>query len=461
MAKIRTKWICQNCGYETPKYMGKCPECSAWSSFVEETEMVLPQNTKSSCSNKITNTGEASLITEIPIDNTVRLKTGFEEFDRVLGGGTVIGSTILIAGDPGIGKSTLVLQTAKAISDANKKVLYICAEESASQIKLRAERLKVNSLNIYVYSQTDVENIKKQIEKIEPDFLIIDSIQAVFDRQITSGAGSVSQIRECTNIFSDIAKSKNITTIIIGHVTKDGNIAGPRVLEHMVDVVLHFEGDKYKTYRILRSIKNRFGCTNEIGIFNMIETGLTEVSNPSAIFLNERSETITPGSTIIIASEGSRVITVEIQALVGTTAYPAPRRVSNGVDYNRLLQILAVIEKRIGLKFSTSDVYVNITGGIDIDEPAADLGIALAIITCARDVIVSPDTVIIGELGLSGEIRKVNNIDKRIAEAQKLGFKKIIIPKGNLASKDKFEIEIIEAERLTDAVTACVYKTKK
>lgn len=456
MAKIKTKWVCQNCGYETPKYMGKCPDCSTWGSFVEETETALEKTGVPK-----TDAGEVSLINEIQIDKTVRLTTGFEEFDRVLGGGAVNGSVILLAGDPGIGKSTLVLQTALAIANADKKVLYICAEESASQIKLRAERLNVNSQNIYVYSQTDLEHIKNQIAAIKPDFLIIDSIQAVFDRQITSGAGSVSQIRECTNVFTDIAKSKNITTIIIGHVTKDGNIAGPRVLEHMVDVVLHFEGDKYKTYRILRSIKNRFGCTNEIGIFNMVETGLTEITNPSAIFLSERSDTITPGSTIIIASEGTRVLTAEVQALVGTTAYPAPRRVSNGIDYNRLLQILAVIEKRIGLKFSASDVYVNITGGVEIDEPAADLGVALAIITCARDVIVSPDTVIVGEIGLSGEIRKVTNIEKRIAEAQKLGFKKIIIPKGNINQKNKFEIEVIEAERLTDAVTACVYKQTK
>ncbi len=454
MATVKTKWVCQNCGYETPKYMGKCPECGSWASFVEETAT----SDKKSKQYSIVDVGEISKINEITIDEKVRLTTGFEEFDRVLGGGAVTGSTILLAGDPGIGKSTLVLQTARAIADANKKVLYVCAEESANQVKLRAERLKVNSENIYVYSQTDVSNVKKQINELNPDFLIIDSIQAVFDPNITSGAGSVSQIRECTNIFTEIAKSKNITTIIIGHVTKDGNIAGPRVLEHMVDVVLHFEGDKYKSYRILRSIKNRFGSTNEIGIFNMVETGLQEISNPNEIFLSERSGALISGSTVIMAFEGSRVITAEIQALVGSTAYPAPRRVSNGIDYNRLLQILAVIEKRIGLKFNTSDVYVNITGGMEIDEPAADLGVAIAIITCARDVVVSPDTVFIGEIGLSGEIRKVNNIEKRIAEAQKLGFKKVVIPKGNLVSSDKFTIKIIEVEKITDALTSCVSK---
>lgn len=458
MAKVKVKWVCQNCGYETPKYIGKCPECSSWGSFTEEKESsVAEKRIENSLSSEKT---QASLINEITIDETVRIKTGFEEFNRVLGGGTVIGSTILIAGDPGIGKSTLVLQTASEVAKNDKKVLYICAEESSSQVKLRAERLGVNSGNIYVYSQTNIRNIIEQIKEIKPDFLIIDSIQAVFDPMITSGAGSVSQIRECTNIFTEIAKSQNITTIIIGHVTKDGMIAGPRVLEHMVDVVLHFEGDKYKTYRILRGIKNRFGSTNEIGIFNMAENGLCEISNPGEIFLKEKSETITPGSVIIMASEGSRIITAEIQALVGTTAYPAPRRVTNGIDYNRLLQILAVIEKRIGLKFNTSDVYVNITGGIEIDEPAADLGIAIAIITCFRDVVANPDTVIVGEIGLSGEIRKVTNIEKRISEAQKLGFKRILIPKGNLKQKEKFKIEIIEAERITDAVTSCVYKNK-
>ena len=453
MAKIKTKWTCQNCGYETPKYIGKCPECGSWGTFTEE---VVSTETKTVISDF--EESKVYKINEINSEERTRLKTGFGEFDRVLGGGAVSGSVILIAGDPGIGKSTLVLQTANTIAKSGKKVLYVCAEESATQVKLRADRLKVNSENIFIYPQTDLEKIKKEIKDIQPDFLIIDSIQAVFDREITSSAGSVSQIRECTNVFTEIAKAENITTVIIGHVTKDGSIAGPRVLEHMTDVVLNFEGDKYKTYRILRGIKNRFGCTNEIGIFNMAENGLCEITNPCEIFLSERSGTVTPGSTIIIASEGNRILTAEIQALVGTTNYPAPRRVANGTDYNRLLQILAVIEKRIGLKFNTSDVYVNITGGIEIDEPAADLGIALAIITCARDVIVSPDTVLIGEIGLAGEIRKVNNIEKRIAEAQKLGFKKILVPKGNLGTSKNFDIEIIEVERITDALTSCVRK---
>lgn len=454
MAKIKTKWICQSCGYETAKFLGKCPECNSWGSFVEEIEDIK----KVSSFSVLKDDNPACLINEIEITNAIRFSTGFEEFDRVLGGGLVQGSLVLLAGDPGIGKSTLLLQTSKSVCDSKKKLLYVCAEESSSQIKLRAQRLNVNSDLLYVYSQTNFENIKAQIEEIKPEVLVIDSIQAIYTQNITSGAGSVSQIRECTNALMEIAKTKNVTVVIIGHVTKDGNIAGPKVLEHMVDTVVYFEGDRYKSYRLLRCNKNRFGSTNEVGVFNMAEIGLVEVTNPSELFLNERTKTIAPGSVIIATNEGTRALLVEIQALVGSTSYASPRRVSTGVEYNRLLQILAVLEKRIGLNLSKHDVYVNIIGGIEIDEPAADLGIALAVATCARDVIVSPDTVIIGEIGLSGEIRAVNSIEKRIMEAQKLGFKKVIIPKLNKKLQSPFEIEIIEVSRLMDAISACVYK---
>ncbi len=454
MAKVKTKWICQNCGYETPKSLGKCPECGSWSSFVEEIEKQVNQKQ----GQVYRDDTSPCLINDITISEAIRFSTGFGEFDRVLGGGLVQGAMVLLAGDPGIGKSTLVLQTSKTMCDQNKKVLYICAEESSSQIKLRAQRLNVDSNNLFVYSQTNFENIKLQIDNINPDILIVDSIQAIYTTNITSGAGSVSQIRECTNYLMDIAKTKNVTVIVVGHVTKEGSIAGPKVLEHMVDTVIYFEGDRYKSYRLLRSNKNRFGTTNEVGVFNMVEEGLVEVNNPSELFIHERTQNITPGSVIIATNEGSRALLVEIQALVGTTSYPSPRRVSTGVEYNRLLQILAVLEKRIGLNLSKQDVYVNTIGGIDIDEPAADLGIALAIATCARDVIVSPDTVIVGEIGLSGEIRTVNNIEKRIFEAQKLGFKKIIIPKLNKKLTQKLDIEIIEVTRLMDAISACVYK---
>lgn len=456
MAKVKTKWVCQNCGYETLKYIGKCPDCGNWGTLVEEVEI---KNTSSVSQSVVTDDNPVCLINEIEITESIKSSTGFAELDRVLGGGLVQGSLILLAGDPGIGKSTLILQTAGNVCSQDKKLLYVCAEESGSQVKLRAQRLNVNSDKLYVYSQTNLEAVINQIDVIKPEILVIDSIQSVYTSNITSSAGSVSQIRECTNLLMDIAKSKGITVIVIGHVTKDGNIAGPKVLEHMVDTVIYFEGDKYKSQRLLRSIKNRFGSTNEIGVFNMVESGLEEVTNPSELFMKERTDSATPGSVIIAANEGTRALLVEVQALVGKTSYPSPRRVSTGVEYNRLLQIIAVLEKRIGLQLSSHDVYVNVIGGIEIDEPAADLGIALAIATCFRDVVVSSDCVIIGEISLSGEIRNVSNIEKRIYEAQKLGFKKAIVPKQNKKLSENFDIEIVEVPRLIDAIKVCVSKS--
>ncbi len=456
MAKLKTKWICQNCGYETAKYLGKCPDCGQWNTLVEE---VFESISPSQAAKTVLNDTIPCLINDIEIDRSIRFTTGIEEFDRVLGGGLVQGSIVLLAGDPGIGKSTILLQTGKAICKDGRTALYVSAEESASQVKLRAQRLGVQSNSLYIYSQTNFEAIKRQIDEIKPQILIIDSIQAVYTDSVTSSPGSVSQIRECTNILMDIAKNKNITVVVIGHVTKEGNIAGPKVLEHMVDTVIYFEGDRYKSYRLLRCMKNRFGTTNEVGVFNMCDDGLHEISNPSELFLNERTQNNTPGSVIIATNEGSRPLLIEIQALVGTTSYPSPRRVSNGIDYNRLLQILAVLEKRIGLNLSKQDVYVNVIGGLEIDEPAADLGVALAVATCARDVCVSPDTVIVGEIGLSGEIRAINNLDKRIKESEKLGFKKIIVPQTNTLKKEEFKnINIIQVKRLMDAITACVNK---
>lgn len=456
MAKVKTKWVCQNCGYETLKYIGKCPDCGNWGTLVEEVEI---KNTSSVSQSVVTDDNPVCLINEIEITESIKSSTGFAELDRVLGGGLVQGSLILLAGDPGIGKSTLILQTAGNVCSQDKKLLYVCAEESGSQVKLRAQRLNVNSDKLYVYSQTNLEAVINQIDVIKPEILVIDSIQSVYTSNITSSAGSVSQIRECTNLLMDIAKSKGITVIVIGHVTKDGNIAGPKVLEHMVDTVIYFEGDKYKSQRLLRSIKNRFGSTNEIGVFNMVESGLEEVTNPSELFMKERTDSANPGSVIIAANEGTRALLVEVQALVGKTSYPSPRRVSTGVEYNRLLQIIAVLEKRIGLQLSSHDVYVNVIGGIEIDEPAADLGIALAIATCFRDVVVSSDCVIIGEISLSGEIRNVSNIEKRIYEAQKLGFKKAIVPKQNKKLSENFDIEIVEVPRLIDAIKVCVSKS--
>ena len=453
MAKVKSKWVCQECGYETAGYLGKCPECGSWGSFVEEVQTSLKsQNTSPQ---GIVNDTKPSLINDIHIGEEVRVSTNISEFDRILGGGLVQGSLVLIAGDPGIGKSTILLQTSGELAKNGKKILYVSAEESASQLKLRANRLGVNSDCLYVYPQTNLENIRQQIEEIKPDTVVIDSIQAIYSQTITSSAGSVSQIRECCNILMQIAKTQNITIIIIGHVTKDGNIAGPKILEHMVDTVIYFEGDKYKSYRMLRSMKNRFGNTSEVGIFEMQTKGLVEVKNPNELFLNERSQEAIPGSAIVVTNEGTRPLLVEIQALVGSTPYPTPRRVANGVDTSRVLQILAVLEKRVGLNLSKQDVYINVMGGIDVDEPSADLGIAMAIATCARDVVVDPQTVIIGEIGLSGEIHPVSNLEKRLNEASASGFKKAIIPYANRNIKHE-KIKTVPVKRLIDAITACV-----
>ena len=452
MAKVKTKWICQNCGYETAGYLGRCPECGQWGTFTEEVQADI--KTPAMTPQGILNNAKPELLSDIHIGEEVRVSTNIKEFDRILGGGLVQGSLVLIAGDPGIGKSTILLQTSGQLCQNGKKVLYVSAEESASQLKLRAERLSINSDALYIYPQTNLENIRTEIDNISPDVVVIDSIQAIYSQTITSSAGSVSQIRECCNILMQIAKNQNITIIVIGHVTKDGNIAGPKVLEHMVDTVIYFEGDKYKSYRMLRSMKNRFGNTSEVGIFEMHTNGLKDVTNPNEVFLNERSQVAAPGSAIIVTNEGSRPLLVEIQALVGSTPYPTPRRVTNGVDLSRLLQILAVLEKRVGLNLSKQDVYVNVMGGIDVDEPSADLGIALAVATCARDVVVDPQTVIIGEIGLSGEIHPVNGIEKRLKEAVTSGFKKAIIPYANKISFNG--IEIVPVKRLIDAIAACI-----
>ena len=454
MAKTKSKWVCKECGYETAGYLGKCPECGSWGSFIEEIQ--FSQKLPNAAANEFINNEKPELLKDIHIGEELRVSTNISEFDRILGGGFVQGSLVLLAGDPGIGKSTITLQTCGELCKNGKKVLYISAEESASQVKLRAERLKISEDKLYIYPQTNMENIKIQIEEIMPDFVVVDSIQAIYSNNVPSSAGSVSQIRECCNLLMHIAKSKNITTIVIGHVTKDGNIAGPKVLEHMVDTVIYFEGDKYKSYRILRSMKNRFGNTAEVGIFEMAADGLRCVSNPNELFLNERSQVAAPGSAIIVTNEGTRPLMVEIQALVGMTSYPSPRRVTNGVDLSRLHQILAVLEKRVGLNLSKQDVYVNVMGGIDVDEPSADLGIALAVATCARDVVVDRQTVIMGEIGLSGEIHPVNNIEKRLNEAIASGFKKAIIPDANNVPKDMKKIEIVRVKRLIDAIAACV-----
>lgn len=448
MKKVKSKFVCTECGYESAGYLGKCPECNSWGTLIEE---VVSDTTNTNKLSNITNDEKPLLINDIPIDESVRVSTNISELDRVLGGGLVQGSLVLLAGSPGIGKSTLILQTSGQLCKNNLKVLYVSAEESASQVKLRAERLNINTDLLYIYPQTNIDVLDEQINDIKPDIIVVDSIQAVYTNNLTSSAGSVGQVRECCNYLMRLAKTKNITVVVIGHVTKEGNIAGPKVLEHIVDAVIQFEGDKYNSYRILRAIKNRFGTTSEVGIFDMHSNGLIEVSNPCELFLNE-NHIETPGSVIIAASEGSRPLLLEIQALVGITPYPAPRRITNGVDTSRVLQILAVLEKRVGLNLSKQDVYVNVIGGMNISEPAADLGIAIAIATCLNDVTVDMHTVFIGEIGLSGEIRPVNDLEKRIYEAEKLGFTHAIVPKANHLNKNFDKIQISEVSRITDAI---------
>jgi len=453
MVKAKSKWICQNCGYESSGYLGKCPDCTSWGSLVEEIvskEVLKPFNAGHVRSVPL-------LLREVAIDRDIRYSTGMSELDTVLGGGLVKGSLVLIGGDPGIGKSTLTLQTCGKLAQKGLKVLYVSAEESEKQVKLRADRLNINTDDLYIMAETNIEEIERGIDEIKPQVAIIDSIQAVYTVGITSSPGSVSQVREsCSNLMT-LAKSKGITIIIIGHVTKEGMIAGPKVLEHMVDAVLYFEGERYKSYRLLRTIKNRFGSTNDIGVFNMEESGLAEVKNPSMLFLSERGENTVPGSVVIASSEGSRPILLEIQALVGPTSYPSPRRVATGIEYNRVLQILAVLEKRVGLNLSKQDVYVNAVGGIDIQETSADLGIALAVATCARNVSVDPNTVIMGEIGLSGEVRAISNLEAKINESKKLGFKRVVVPEANLPIGNKpGNIEIIGVSRLIDAISKSV-----
>ena len=457
MAKVKTKWVCQNCGYETVSYLGRCPDCSQFGTFVEETTQVVVIDS-SKLANQISSDSKVSRIKEIEFDEKIRFKTNIEELNRVLGGGFVQGSLSLLAGDPGIGKSTLVLQTTKSICDIkinnqNLKVLYVCAEESPLQVKLRAKRLGVEPDNLYLTNQTCINELIDQIDVIKPNFLIVDSIQSVFCANVSSSTGSVSQIRECTNALMQIAKQKNITTIVIGHVTKEGNIAGPKVLEHMVDCVINFEGDKYKQYRILRCIKNRFGAISEVGVFKMEDDGLNEVSSPSQMLMEQHQGAF--GSAVVATLEGSRVFLHEIQALVGSTNYANPRRVAVGIEYNRLLQILAVLEKKVGLNLSKQDVYVNVVGGIDIVEPSYDLALALAIISSIREIPIRPDTILIGEVGLLGEIRYVDNIERRLKEAQKLGFKRAIVPKINDKTSAKLlnvGLEIKQVSKLTDAI---------
>jgi len=423
--KTKTIFVCQECGYESSGWLGKCPACNQWNTFVEETL----QDKSGSMSKPAANVQTVSL-RDINVNKEERSSTGIRELDRVLGGGIVDGSLILVGGDPGIGKSTLLLQVCEKIK-TDKKILYASGEESIKQIKIRADRLGVNRPDILMLSETNFSLIERIIDEEKPGIVVIDSIQTVFSEQLSSAPGSVSQVREVTGALMRIAKSLGISIIIVGHVTKEGAIAGPRVLEHMVDTVLYFEGERHLSYRILRSVKNRFGSTNEIGIFEMRDTGLVEVDNPSEMMLSGRSENV-PGSAVVCSLEGTRPMLIEIQALVCATNFGMPRRMATGVDYNRITLLMAVLEKRVGLQLYNYDAYVNVVGGIKVDEPACDLGIIVAIASSFKNIPVRGDTVMIGEVGLTGEIRAVSQIDKRVMEAKRIGFKNCIIPAGNM-----------------------------
>ncbi|MEH1943527.1 MAG: DNA repair protein RadA [Nostoc sp.] len=492
MAKPKTFYVCNECGAESPQWFGKCPACGTYNSLEEQISIqssvdVPSRGGVSSWQSTQTNgkshskpaKARASLTFDQITDRQIaRWESGYEELDRVLGGGVVPGSMVLIGGDPGIGKSTLLLQVSNQLAQ-KYRILYVTGEESGQQVKLRASRLGVSKTlsvvneekvavvvdttlpidpdsigaDLYVLPETDLEEILREIDSLKPNVAVIDSIQTVFFPALTSAPGSVAQVRECTAALMKVAKHEDVTMLIVGHVTKEGAIAGPKVLEHLVDTVLYFEGDRFASHRLLRTVKNRFGATHEIGIFEMVAEGLREVSNPSELFLGNRDDPA-PGTAIVVACEGTRPIVVELQALVSPTSYPSPRRAGTGVDYNRLVQILAVLEKRVGIPMSKLDSYVASAGGLNVEEPAVDLGIAIAIVASFRDRIVDPGTVLIGEVGLGGQVRSVSQMELRLKEAAKLGFKRAIVPKGT--KFPDLNIEILPVSKVIDAIIAAI-----
>jgi DNA repair protein RadA/Sms len=499
MAKSKTYFVCSECGAESPQWFGKCPGCGTYNSLEEQVAIhsatdlpsgmvsgwQSPQGNKKS-GQKPAKPRAAVRFDQISDRQLLRWASGYGELDRVLGGGVVPGSMVLIGGDPGIGKSTLLLQVSNQLSQ-QYRILYVSGEESGQQIKLRASRLGVadtppvdspvdsdgnnhheesttaspekspiitiDQSNLYVLPETNLEEILKEMESLRPNVTVIDSIQTIFFPNLTSAPGSVAQVRECTAALMKVAKHEDITMLIVGHVTKEGAIAGPKVLEHLVDTVLYFEGDRFASHRLLRTVKNRFGATHEIGIFEMVEHGLREVPNPSELFLGNRDEPA-PGTAIVVACEGTRPIVVELQALVSPTSYPSPRRSTTGVDYSRLVQILAVLEKRVGIPMSKLDSYVASAGGLNVEEPAVDLGMAIAVVASFRDRIVDPGTVLIGEVGLGGQVRSVSQMDLRLKEAAKLGFKRAIVPKGQ--KYPELDIEILPVAKVIDAIIAAI-----
>ncbi len=435
MAKLKVIYTCDQCGYETSRWLGKCTSCGSFNSFVED---VVDKKAIKTVEVHTLKSGKPMKLEEISTIDSERVKTSFNELNRVLSGGIVQGSLTLVGGDPGIGKSTLLLQICQSICDQGKKVMYISGEESIQQIKLRAMRLKINSDNLSIMAETNVSVIESTIKEYSPDIVIIDSIQTVYREEINSAPGSVTQTRESVSAFMKIAKISNISVIVVGHVTKEGNLAGPKMLEHMVDTVIYFEGDKNASYRLIRTVKNRFGSTNEIGVFEMREEGLVEITNPSEYMLSGRPINI-PGSVITCSIEGTRPILTEVQSLVSVTNFGMPRRTASGMDYNRVVMLMAVLEKRAGMQLSNYDSYVNIAGGMKIIEPSLDVAVVSAIASSYTNKVIDPYNIVFGEVGLTGEIRAVTNVDKRVREAKKLGFKNCIIPQANLKGIEEYD----------------------
>ncbi|MBS7007866.1 DNA repair protein RadA [Anaerostipes sp.] len=448
MAKAKTVFFCSECGHESSKWMGQCPACKSWNTFVEEKQSV----TKKGGAKPRRASASPMSMSEVSIKSEERIPTGISELDRVLGGGIVTGSLSLVGGDPGIGKSTLLLQVCRNLVNAKRKVLYVSGEESAHQIKIRAERIGAFEDELLLFCETNLEEILEGIRKVRPEFVVIDSIQTMYSEELTAAAGSVSQVREVTAQMMRIAKEENIAVFIVGHVTKEGVVAGPRTLEHMVDTVLYFEGEREAAYRILRGVKNRFGSTNEIGVFEMCGNGLVEVENPSKMMLNGRPVDAS-GSVVVCSLEGTRPILIEIQALISPTSFQMPRRTAVGIDYNRVNLLMAVLEKRVGLQLGGCDAYVNLAGGMRLGEPAIDLGIILAIASSYKNMPLPEDTIIFGEVGLVGEVRRVSQGDQRIKEAEKLGFKTCILPKANVDSlKIKTKMQLLGVANVREAL---------
>lgn len=446
----KSVFFCQNCGHEESKWLGQCPACGEWNTFVEE-RVSSGVTKRTTASVRSVRDAKVIPLNDVTADDDVRIRTEIRELDRVLGGGIVPGSLVLVGGDPGIGKSTLLLQVCQRLAD-RKKVLYISGEESQAQIKLRANRMGAFASGLYLLCETNLETIRGVIEKEKPELVIIDSIQTMYSEEVSSAPGSVSQVRESTNIFMQLAKGLCIPVFIVGHVTKEGTVAGPRVLEHMVDTVLYFEGDRHASYRILRAVKNRFGSTNEIGVFEMRQTGLEEVENPSEYMLSGRPENAS-GSVVACSMEGTRPILIEIQALVCHSNFGMPRRTAAGTDYNRVNLLMAVLEKRLGMALGNSDAYVNIAGGIRMNEPAIDLGIVMALVSSYRNRPIDEKTIVFGEVGLSGEVRAVNMPEQRVAEAKKLGFETCILPEVSLKMVRGISgIKLVGVKTISDAV---------